>query len=282
MKKVGVNINTSKDEDEKNLNFIKNIINKYMECEIIVFKDSEGLDCHEIKNLQLLISLGGDGTMLSTARKVSKYDVPVLGVNIGTLGFLTAVEISDFENAVKDISEGKFSIESRTMLYCNIYKDKEKIEFNALNDIVITKGPLSSMITHEIKVNDKFYSSFIADGVIISTPTGSTAYALSTGGPIIYPTLDVIEITPISPHTQGIKTMILPSDDRINISVKNRSSDMILMADGQESVNINYGEEITITKNFNSCKILRMDNYDYFEILRNKILWRTMECVGDK
>ncbi|WP_027632916.1 NAD(+)/NADH kinase [Clostridium hydrogeniformans] len=282
MKNVGLNINTSKDKDEKILKEILKIIKTYMDCNVIIFKDSKNLDSEASKDLDFIISLGGDGTMLSTSREVSKFNVPILGVNIGTLGFLTAVEVSGFIEAIKKISKGEFSIEKRTMLSCKFKKHNSFLSFDALNDIVISKGTLSRMIRHDIEVNNIFYGSFMADGVIISTPTGSTAYSLSAGGPIIFPTLDVIELTPICPHTQGIKPLILPATDILNIKVRKGNESVFLTVDGQEATKLDGIEEVSITKSEHYCQLIRLEDYDYFSILRNKILWRTMECAGDK
>ncbi|MEW8955710.1 NAD(+)/NADH kinase [Clostridium sp.] len=282
MKNIGLNINTSKDKDGKILDEILKIINTHMECNVVIFKDSKNLENQSSKDLDFIISLGGDGTMLSTSREVSRFNIPILGVNIGTLGFLTAVEVSGFTEAIKRIANNEFSIEKRTMLSCKFKKNNHIFSFNALNDIVIAKGTLSRMIRHDIEVNNVFYGSFMADGVIISTPTGSTAYSLSAGGPIIFPTLDVLELTPICPHTQGIKPLILPAKDVLNIKVKKGNESVFLTVDGQEATKLDGIEEISITKSKNYCQLIRLNDYDYFSILRNKILWRTMECAGDK
>lgn len=277
MRTIGINVNTTKDKDESVVKTIKNIISSKLDAEIIVFKDSNGLTKEKCSKLDFIIALGGDGTILSTARKVSKYDIPILGVNIGTLGFLAAVEISQFEDAMMAIKKQNYSIEDRIMIGCEV----DGKNFSALNDIFIQKGTLSSIIDFYIEVDEKFYASFTADGVIFSTPTGSTAYALSAGGPVLFPTLDVLEITPICPHTQGIKTLIIPCDLNIKIKIKSKKDNVFLSVDGQESVILNKISSVSLNKNNFKCKVIRLDDYDYFDILRNKILWRTMECAGD-
>lgn len=282
MKNIGLNINSSKDPNNKVLNKITETLNHCIkDGSIHIFKDSIGLSDEKVKNLDLIISLGGDGTILSTARLVSRYKVPILGVNIGNLGFLTSVEISEFRAAINSILEGDFFIEERIMLECTMglnHSDK----LICLNDIVISKDTLSRIVRYDVTVDGNFCTSFTGDGIIISTPTGSTAYSLSAGGPIIYPNLSLISITPICPHTQGLRTMILNSSSKIGITVKNLKENVYLTADGQESVPINKdNNEVQIYCSQNSCRVVKLNNYDYFDILRKKIMWRTRECVGD-
>lgn len=281
MKTIGVNINTSKDRDKAILKDIELIIKKHADVKIVIFEDSKGLNNLKKGQLDMLITLGGDGTILGTAREVAKFDVPILGVNIGTLGFLAAVEIKDFENALKEILNDNYYIEERAMIKCEVQHEGKNIIFNALNDVVISRGPLSGIAKYEVWINNSFYGSLMADGVIISTPTGSTAYALAAGGPIIEPTLDLLEFTPICPHTQGMRTIILPSNDKIKINITKKSGSVFLIIDGQENLEF-LGEEVSITRSEHKCKVVRIKGYDYFDILRNKILWRTIECVGDK
>ena len=270
MRTIGINVNTTKDKDGNVVKTIKDIISSKLGSEILVFKDSKGLTKEKCSKLDFIIALGGDGTILSTARKVSKYEIPIVG-------FLAAVEMSQFEDAIMEIRDGSYAIEDRVMIGCEINGKK----FSALNDIFIQKGTLSSIIDFYIEVDGKFYASFIADGVIFSTPTGSTAYSLSAGGPVLFPTLDVLEITPICPHTQGIKTLIIPCDLNIKIRIKSKDDNVFLSIDGQESVILNKISSVSLTKNNFKCKVIRLNDYDYFDILRNKILWRTMECAGD-
>ena len=282
IKSIGINVNTSKDKDEKVLkDIIKSIERKLGHIDIKVYKDSKGLGGNEDPNIEMLISLGGDGTMLNSAREVSQFNVPILGVNIGTLGFLTAVEILDFEHALDVISKNNYSIEKRLMLNC-VVNQNHKEELRALNDIVISKAVLSRIVIYDIEINDVFYSSFKGDGIIISTPTGSTAYSLSAGGPIIYPTLDLISITPICPHTQGIRTMIFKSSDKIKITVRMDNEEIYLTSDGQNSLRLLDDASVVISGDQNKCHIVRLDGYDYFDILRKKIMWRTEEVVGDR
>ena len=282
MKSIGININTSKDEKGKILeNIIELIRKKLGNIEIKIYYDCRGLNSDKNPGIDMLVSLGGDGTMLNSAREVSKFKIPILGVNIGTLGFLTAVEILDFEMALDAISKDNYSVEERMMLNC-VVKQNNREELRALNDIVISKSTLSRIVRYDIEINNIFYSSFKGDGIIISTPTGSTAYSLSAGGPIIYPTLDLISITPICPHTQGMRTMIFKASDKIKINIKIGNEKIYITSDGQQSLQLKEGAEINITEDCFKCYIIRLDGYDYFDILRKKIMWRTQEVVGDR
>ncbi len=283
IKNIGININTSKDRDGKILDTIISIIKSInKDACISIYYDSKGLNSQKSYNLDMLIALGGDGTILNAAREICSYGVPILGVNIGNLGFLAGVEISDFEKSIKSIFSGHYFIEDRSMITCHFSKDGKAYEYNALNDIVLAKGTLSRIVRYDIHVNDNFYTSFTGDGVIVSTPTGSTAYSLSAGGPIIFPTLDVISITPICPHTQGMSTMILNSTEKTRITVKKCNERVYLTVDGQESIELDKIDTIYITSSHCKCKLIRLKEYDYFDILRKKIMWRTRECVGDR
>ena len=283
MKNIGINVNTEKDFNEDILNFITNTIeNIITDSKITIFKDSKGL--HNIKSnkLDFIISLGGDGTLLGTAREVANYNIPILGVNIGNLGFLTEVVSTDFAYAIKNIKEEKFKIEDRIILNCQIENAKELKNYVGLNDIVIAKGTLARMAKYEIYIDDKYYASFTADGVIISTPTGSTAYSLSAGGPIMYPTLKLMSITPICPHSLGVRTMVVDGYSKINVAIKRKFESVFLTVDGQQSYELKDNDKIEVTMSPLKCSLIKLDNYDYFDILRRKITLRTKECEGGK
>jgi len=210
MKKIGININTSKDKDQNKLNYVCNSIKEELpDSEVYVFMDGEGLESEENRSLDLLVTLGGDGTILRAARKVYKFNLPIIGVNIGHLGFLASVDLGDFKSALKMIKNNEFKVIERMMIKVTVPQMKDENAHVALNDVVITKGTLSRMITYDIFVDDSFYISYKGDGLIISTPTGSTAYSLSAGGPIVYPTVNLISLTPICPISNGIGTIIL-------------------------------------------------------------------------
>lgn len=283
MKNIGINVNTTKDKNNIILDDIIKIIKKYFpEARIEVFKDSENLEKVSSENLDIIIVLGGDGTILRTARNIVGADIPILGVNIGNLGFLAGVECSHFENALESIRNNNFTVEERMMLKCIVNVDETIKEYHALNDVVISKGTLSRIVRYDVSVEGNFYTSFTADGVIISTPTGSTAYSLSAGGPIIYPTLNLIEITPICPHSPGMRSIVLDAENKVDILVKKGNESVFLTVDGQESSELNNNITISLSISENKCKVIRLENYNYFDILRRKIFWRTRDCEGDK
>ncbi|MCY6483766.1 NAD(+)/NADH kinase [Clostridium aestuarii] len=272
MKNIGVSINSSKFIDEKIVNEIIGKISTYNKgANIKTYKDS--IDSYEIidEKLDVIIVLGGDGTILSAARTVAPLGIPILGINMGNLGFLTAAESLEFEEALKKLKENKYYIEDRMMLQCEIENNNDRKEYVSLNDIVISKGTLSRIFKYEIFIDDKFYTSFKADGIIISTPTGSTAYALSAGGPIIYPTIDVIALVPICPHSMHMRSIILEGNSKINIVISKKNESAFLTVDGQDSINLEKYQNVIIKKSNEKCKLIRIEGYDYFDVLRKKI-----------
>ena len=276
MREVGINVNSSKGIDDSTLNsMIKTIKDILKDVQVKCYKDSEGLEKEESRNLDLVISFGGDGTILRTARALSNYQVPILGVNIGNLGFLTEVERGDFESAIRKLQNEEYNIEERMMLNCVVSNDKGTREYVALNDIVIAKGTLARIVKYNIEIDDKHYTEFTGDGVIIATPTGSTAYSLSAGGPIIYPSLSLITITPICPHTLGARTMVIGAESKVSIDVMKKYENVYLTVDGQEAFELDDMDKISITMAYLKCKLVKFEDYDYFNVLRKKITSRT-------
>ncbi|QAT40064.1 NAD(+)/NADH kinase [Clostridium sp. JN-9] len=282
MKNIGINVNTSKEDYEDKLNYImSNIYNIDNEVKIVVFKDTLGLDNIKDKKLDAMIVLGGDGTILSTARAISKFQVPILGINIGHLGFLAQVEISHCLPALQALLRNEYEIEERSLLQCTYEEDGIKKLLPALNDIVLSKGTLARIVKYNIYIDNKFYTTFVADGVIISTPTGSTAYSLSAGGPIMYPTLSLFSITPICPHSVGMRTLIIDSKSTVKVQVVRSYESVFLTLDGQEFMEMGHNNFITVSSYPYKCKLIRFNDYDYFDVLRKKITTRTKECGGD-
>ncbi|WP_251859497.1 NAD(+)/NADH kinase [Clostridium sp. Marseille-Q2269] len=280
MKNIGININTDKDISRDILDKIFQYIHdESKDANIKVFYDSKDLDKEESKLLDAVIVLGGDGTILGTARALAKYEVPMFGINRGHLGFLAEIELEDCKKAIKKLFKGQYKIEDRIMLKCDLKKINEE-DFLALNDIVLTKGNLSRIVKYSIYVDDVWYTTFVADGVIVATPTGSTAYSLSGGGPIVYPDLDVLEVTPICPHSLGIRPLILNGNSKINIKVLKRYEDPVLTIDGQRYKKVTV-DEVTISKSKYKCKLIKFQKGNYFEILRTKISYRSRECEGE-
>lgn len=273
MKHIGIAINNSKDLDGNILNLVtKKIENAFKNIKIDIFNTYEIKACDISKDLEMLIVLGGDGTLLGVSRKISsKLDIPLLGINIGNLGFLSSVDISEIDKAIFKLKNDLFKIEKRMLLKCKINDIKNDDQI-ALNDIVIARGTLSRMTKFDIYVDDKYYSSFKGDGLIIATPTGSTAYSFSAGGPFIYPDLDVILITPICPHTKSMQTMVLRGDSNIKINTFHEEEDVYLTVDGQKVYEVSKKAIIEINRAEKEAKLIQFDDYDYFKVLRTKIL----------
>jgi len=219
------------------------------------------------------IILGGDGTIISASRKYADNDIPLLGINLGNLGFLAEIELSELEEALQAFVDDGFIIEERMMVTANVQNHKEI--GRALNDIVITRQSISRIISYDVYVNDLYMNTYRADGIIISTPTGSTAYNLSAGGPIITPTNGVIVLTPICPHSLTARSIVLSGEDRIDIRFdqpRNKHvNDLLVTIDGQEVTRVNTSDIIRINKAAKKVKLMRLCNNDFFEILRRKL-----------
>jgi NAD+ kinase len=281
MRKVGIVINSTKDTDGKAEQFIISLLKELVkDIQLVIVKTPKTFNEAEIENLEFVISFGGDGTILNTAREVSKYNIPILGMNLGNLGFLSSGEYHELKKCVINVLNGEYEIEDRLMLECTANINNISKKYYTLNDVVISKGTLSRVLEYSIKIDEKFYTNFIADGIIISTPTGSTAYSLSAGGPIMYPTLDTVSITPICPLSLGIRTMVLKSSSKIHIDIKKKQQPAYLSLDGQIALELKNDDNISVTKADMTCKLIRIKGYDYFEVLRKKIILRTKECKG--
>jgi NAD+ kinase len=226
-------------------------------------------------NVDWVIVLGGDGTLLGAAREVAKYDVPILGVNLGGLGFLTWVALSKLYPVIEMVLKGQFEVESRLMLETRVIRGGDEIcRFIVLNDVVVNKGPLARIIDLDVYINDQFLTTFRSDGLIISTPTGSTAYNLSAGGPILYPTMTNFILTPICPFTLTNRPLILPESDIISIKMKEESEEQVsLTFDGQVGFDFKYGDNVLIYKSKEKIELIKSPDQNYFEILRAKLRW---------
>lgn len=274
MKNIVVALNPSKDKDGKILSLVMSQITTVFKHSKVIVLNSYEINKYRFQDkLDLLIVLGGDGTLLGVARDINgKYDVPILGVNIGNLGFLSSIEIQDFSEALKKIKNGQYIIQNRILLECTMLNQDDNDKGKALNDVVIARGTLSRMAKFEVFIDNKLYYRFKGDGLIVSTPTGSTGYSFSAGGPFIYPDVDVIILTPICPHTRGMQPIVLKSSSEILIKAENYNGEIYLTFDGQEAKQINDNTSIIIKKAKQIAKILLFDNYDYFNVLRQKIL----------
>ena len=227
--------------------------------------------------MDLAVVVGGDGTMLHVARALSDHNIPAIGVNLGRLGFLTDISFSDLEPSIDAILKGNCEIEKRTMLMCEVIRAGEKVfSGNSLNDMVLSKGNTGRLIEFVIKVNNQFVSQPRSDGLILATPTGSTAYALSAGGPIIYPNLPVISISPICPHTLSNRPIILDEKANIEItSIKTHEATANLALDGVMRFQITGDETIKIQRAPKKLKMIRIKDFNYFETLHSKLGWQS-------
>ena len=279
MRNIAIALNPSKDKDGKILEKILLKLNDvFLDSKITVLNSFDISSINIDEELDLIIVLGGDGTILGVARdRNDKYNYPILGVNIGNLGFLASIEIDNLDYALKKIKNNEFIIQERILLECESNIEGNFEVNKALNDIVIARGTLSRMMKFKVFIDDKLYYTFKGDGLIISTPTGSTAYSFSAGGPFVYPDMDVITITPICPHTKSMQPIVLNSKSKIEIKADSYSEEIYLTFDGQKSLKNIDKSIIKIKKAKENAKILLLDDYDYFKVLRKKILNNQVE-----
>ena len=223
---------------------------------------------------EAVVVFGGDGTMLSVARIACEKETPILGVNLGGLGFITEVQRTEILDAIETVLAGKSVVEERLMLTACVHRHGEKIsEYTALNDVVINKGALARIVEIESFIDRKFVTSFRADGLIVSTPTGSTAYNLSAGGPILDPTMDCVIITPICPHTLTHRPIVLPAGALIEITLKSPAEDVFLTLDGQVGFSLRQGDIVVVQKSPSRTRLLIPRERNYFQVLRTKLKW---------
>jgi NAD+ kinase len=225
-------------------------------------------------NCDLLIALGGDGTMISTARLVAGRGTPVLGINLGTLGYLTEFAIDEAIPALEYAVRGEYELEKRTMLDWQILRDGDQVGAGtALNDVVVNKSTLARIIDIDCWVGTHYVTSFRADGLIIATPTGSTAYNLSAGGPIIALGTDAISVCPICPHTLTNRPLVLPFTAEIRLQMNTREQEVMFTADGQTGMPLMSTDKVLIRKSEKTFNTVCAKDRDYFEILRSKLRW---------
>ena len=223
--------------------------------------------------VDLLIVLGGDGTLLSMARAVGDLGVPILGVNLGGLGFLTATTLEEMLPALDTLLDGGMEVEERMLLSARLVRGGQAIgEHIALNDVVITKSAMSRIIDLSVSVGGRHAISYRADGLIISTPTGSTAYNLSAGGPILFPTMDAVVLTPIAPHTLSNRPIVVPAAQRIEVTLR-VEQDVMLTMDGQVGVPLREGDAVEVQKAVPRIRLVRFPQKDFFSVLRTKLKW---------
>ncbi len=226
------------------------------------------------RKADLVVVLGGDGTLLSIASLVVRPDVPILGVNLGGLGFITEVAVDELESILSRTLAGDFSVEKRMTLEINVHRKKGRPKkFRLLNDAVITKGARARIIDLETYVGKEYLCTYRADGLIISTPTGSTAYSLAAGGPIVHHTLGAIVLSPICPHTLTNRPIVVSSKSTIRVTLRSSGNTVILSPDGRQGVLLEDGDTVEVRDSGVPVSLVKSPSRGYFEILRNKLKW---------
>ncbi|MBI4839393.1 MAG: NAD(+)/NADH kinase [Nitrospirae bacterium] len=222
---------------------------------------------------EMIIVLGGDGTLLHAAGLIGGREIPILGVNLGGLGFITEITLNEIPDAINKIASGKYSLEERIMLSARVdRRGKQVFKAGALNDVVIHKSALARMIEFDARVDRREVTTLRADGLIIATPTGSTAHSLSAGGPILYPTLGAFVVTPICPHTLTNRPIVLPDKFILEVSIK-MGDEVYLTLDGQVGFPLKVQDTVKVRKAGYKTKFIRLSGRDYFEVLRTKLKW---------
>ena len=240
-----------------------------------IINETSSYEKREIsQQADLLIVLGGDGTLLSVARAAHPHNIPILAVNLGSLGFLAEISIDELYPTLENILAGKFEIENRMLLNACIWRNGEKVEdHNVLNDVVINKGAVARVISLQVLVNGQYMTSYRADGLIIATPTGSTAYSLSAGGPIIHPSMHTLVLSPICPFTLTNRSILIPDQSIIQVKLAAEYDDVRVTLDGQEGYDMRAGDILEIKKTKTSLQLIRGPNKNYYQILRDKLHW---------
>ncbi|HYH96763.1 NAD(+)/NADH kinase [Hyalangium sp.] len=222
----------------------------------------------------LVVVLGGDGTLIYTARLLSGRPVPILGVNLGSLGFMTEVPVDELFAVLDEVLAGRFKVDSRMKLTCRLVRaGKTVLEDEVLNDVVINKGALARIADHETSIEGVPITTYKADGMILATPTGSTAYSLSAGGPIVHPSVDCTILSPICSHALTQRSIVVPADRTIRVTLRSETADTYLTLDGQTGHSLQGGDCIEVVRSPNRVNLVRNPHIAYFTILRQKLHW---------
>jgi NAD+ kinase len=222
----------------------------------------------------LVIVLGGDGTFIHAARLVAGRPVPILGINLGSLGFMTEIPSRETFAALDDVLAGRLETDSRMKLACRLLRgDQVILHDEVLNDVVIGKGAVARISDHEMLVDGQYVTTFKADGVIVATPTGSTAYSLSANGPIVHPAVEAIIVTPICPHALTQRPIVVPSNRVVSVILKGGGGDFYLTLDGQAGLALQPGDRLEVRRSENRVILVRNSRLDYFGMLRQKLRW---------
>ncbi|MGB2803324.1 MAG: NAD(+)/NADH kinase [Candidatus Zixiibacteriota bacterium] len=279
---------------------VKKELTKGVVEEIIEWADKNGFDffiCEELtplvgqeekslsraelgKESDVLISLGGDGTMLASARAVGQRQTPILGINLGGVGFLTEINSNDLCNALNKLKRGDYFIEKRMVLETEVEGIK-KLDQYGLNDVVLDKGEVARLFLLHLYLQDEFICSYSADGLIVSTPTGSTAYCLAAGGPIINPRMNAIIVSPICPHTLASRSIVFSENETLKVVVELSSRQAVLTIDGQVAFKLKSGSSVLIRKAKHSVNLVKFRDRSFYDILRTKLHWGARPKTGE-
>jgi len=226
------------------------------------------------KRPDFVVVLGGDGTLLSAARSVARAGIPILGVNLGSLGFLTEVKQDEILRALEAIDAGQVDVSLRSTLHCQLRRGEKCLaSFEALNDVVVHQGALARIADFEVHVNSKFVANYKADGLIVSTPTGSTAYSLASGGPILAPDVPGFVITPVAPHALTNRPLVVQDTAVITVVTKDSGDSVLLTVDGQQGTSLSDGDVVQCKKSEFKVKLLKLAERSFFDVLRTKLKW---------
>jgi len=277
IKRIGVILRPSSPELKESYFNVEKIFNKY-NIEVTIESISGamigimGMDFNNLCNkCDVLVTLGGDGTLISAVRRSFKYDVPVFGVYAGNLGFLADINIEELDEFVSHLVKGEYRVDERSILEAKFYENENEVTIYAFNDIVITRPSVSNMIHIETLVDSKAFNTYYGDGVIVSTPTGSTAYNLSAGGPVLFPLTDVFALTPICPHSLTQRPVVLPG--KFSIEMKTPQDRALVIIDGQDKHEIEAGKSIHIQLARKRVKLIHREKFNYFDVLKEKLNW---------
>ena len=277
IKSIGVILRPSTPELKQNFFELKDVFTSYG---IEVYVDSisggmidvMGMDFQVLcQQCDALITLGGDGTLISVVRRSFNHKIPVCGVYAGNLGFLADIGMNELEEFVKNLVIGNYRIDERSVLEAILIKNEQEIKIHAFNDIVFTRPSISNMIHVETLVDKKAFNTYHGDGVIVSTPTGSTAYNLSAGGPVLFPLTKVFTLTPICPHSLTQRPVVLPAE--FSIEMKTSDSKALVIVDGQDMYELNQGDSIHIRLADDYARLIHRNEFSYFEVLKQKLGW---------
>jgi len=227
-----------------------------------------------VQSVDVVIALGGDGTMLRAARVLGLTGVPLLGVNLGSLGYLTDVPVESLAPAVKDLLEGNFHLDTRSRVYCSVWRGDEQVAMaNALNDLVVNMGPLPRALDMELQLDGDSLGRFLGDGIIVSTPTGSTAYNLSAGGPICHSAVPCLLVAPICPHSLGMRPLIISEATRIELFLHETGDGAVLTADGQKTHTLADGDRLVFKEADNEVSLIKFPQSNFYKVMRHKLNW---------